>query len=295
MTEKLRDLGYFILNSAKSPLYAGIITFLIIFAGGFGSLFSKEIRTAFPFSLGPYDGLSGHAIVFWILIVIASFTFFLRQWAADDASSEARKELIRQIQTLPPADFLALFAKVYDSCEVVFRQTKEVDNITPLKEATRFILRGITTLAQRFDPRGQDIFYAANIMVFKKADDLDKKESDEIAKRLKFCEKECAVSKFNGVLDLQVDLSTTIDNEDREPDSSLRAFALPVPTPHTVEVVGGRKLYRVLPGAPLAFIERRLDIYADTSELLDWCNKKGSFSEYVKPLCANISETLPNP
>ena len=37
----------------------------------------------------------------------------------------------------------------------------------------------------------------------------------------------------------------------------------------------------MLPGAPRAFSERLLDIYADTHTLGQWCREKGDFSESV--------------
>ena len=121
-------------------------------------------------------------------------------------------------------------------------------------------------------------------MEFKATKNLTTTAAKDISKRLKFCEPELAIHKLLGVLDLQCDLSATIDSES-EADSSLTAFALPIPKEHKVDGSGGKPLFRILPGGPFAFVSREPDIYADTSELLDWCREYGDFT-------ANVTEQI---
>ena len=65
-------------------------------------------------------------------------------------------------------------------------------------------------------------------------------------------------------------------------DDSLLPLALAIPTKENESTVhAGESRSRVLPGAPRAWLEKRLQVYTDASDLLDWCRSEGAFSEVI--------------
>lgn len=71
-----------------------------------------------------------------------------------------------------------------------------------------------------------------------------------------------------------------------EPDPTLKPLALPVPALDSKMSADGQR-WRVLPGAPLAFVKATegpaplVDLYADTATLGRWCREHGDFSPSV--------------
>ena len=146
-----------------------------------------------------------------------------------------------------------------------------------VERAIRIVLSEVAALAHDFDGRAGDVLYAANIMLFRPGESLPSGRT-VLTDRLRFAEPETDLTALEGVLDLCVELSTTTQAEDYGPDKDLQPMALPVP--RVKRSPDGRRS-RVLPGAPRAFSERLLDIYADTHTLGQWCREKGDFSETV--------------
>jgi hypothetical protein len=86
---------------------------------------------------------------------------------------------------------------------------------------------------------------------------------------------------LEGILELVPELSTTTTRQGNTPDV-LEPLRLPVPVRYERRVGHGeRQLWRVLPGAPLAWVRKKWTIYPSQAALLDWCRRKGAFPDHV--------------
>ena len=266
------------------PLFPTCITILVIVTGLLGSIWTTEIKSAFPFAM-PGMHVQWEAVIFWGLVVICSIVFFWRQRADDLARAQKEQMLLdgtvrleNLIRTLPPDDFLPIFSELYQAADrlasVVLTSKKPVAK-AEIDTSIRHVLRVIATLAQKFDGDSAGR-YCANIMLFRAANSLDAAHAESITQRLLFCDETVSISHLKGVLDLLVELSACADDEKAEPDPNLNAFALPIPKTAMLH-----HKYRVLPGAPVAFVDREFDVYADTNRLASWCETQGDFTKDV--------------
>jgi hypothetical protein len=274
-------------NFFRSPWASTIITLFIIITGGIGSIYSNEIKEVYPFRWKPMP-FSGQAWVFWCLTIVTSCAFYFRQKAEDAHRQEAQelvlaraKELERLVRTLPPANFLSVFSELYDTAD---RMETLALGIAPahaekdvLEWCTRVVLRLIAILAEKFDGDHPGVRYAANIMLFRSSASLEAQEKGEIARRLEFCDESIAVENLKGVLDLEPKLSTTAEDNNAGPDPNVRPLAIPIPVNPKVD---GR--YKILPGAPHAFVNKEADLYTDTANLGKWCDDYGDFTQEIR-------------
>jgi len=266
-------------NHIRSAVYAAFVSLLGVLAGVLGSLYTDDIKSAFPFVLTMSGPISMHAAFFWLCVILATFLFFLAQRASEvqRRESESRldqrsEELVRLIRTMPPSDFLYAFRDIYQGCAAALNT---VAGGSPTRDsvekAIRVVCKGIATLARRFDGDSGQFVYAANVMRHRPVSGLDASQLSEIRKRLMFCEPEADVSTLEGVLDLDLKLSTATRLAGNEPDNQLKPLALPIPK--VQKTTDGK--WRVLPGAPLAFCQGAIDGYGDTSTLGEWCRNQG--------------------
>jgi hypothetical protein len=275
-------------RQARSAWFATVVTVLVVLDGAFGSLYSEEIRAAFPFYVG-HGQVAWHALLFWGATIVTALLFFGRQRALDHARhmsevqlSARADELAQLIRTLPPAGFLWLCHDLDWQCAavvlVLFRKSRAQCTPEEVQYAIRVVLSAVAVLAHYFDGRPSDVMYAANIMLFRPSSSLTDSEERELEGRLRFSEPEAHIRNLEGVLDLRCDLSTTNRVEGARPDAQLAPLALPIPF-KTKSDDGLRS--RVLPGAPRAFCDKALDLYANTGTLAEWCRTKGDFSGSV--------------
>src|SRR5208283_157401 len=125
----------------------------------------------------------------------------------------------RLVRTMPPSDFLYAFRDIYEECaEALNAAVAESPTQDSIEKAIRVVCRGLATLAQRFDGASGHFIYAANVMHYRPISKLEPMELKEIRERLRFCEPELDISTLDGVLDLDLNLSTATRTEDREPD-----------------------------------------------------------------------------
>jgi hypothetical protein len=264
----------------RGPIYATLVTLLAVIAGVLGSVYSSQIGRSFPLYWGPYDSFSLKVLLFWSTLVAFALLFFFRQAATD----KARQQLIELIRTLPPADFLSEFDRVLGECEQAVEQVRKgsSQSADAIEGAIRVVLDGIVTLAALFDGRPYGVTYAANIMLFEETRSLAQEELERLMERLRFREPVLDPCALRGVLNLQLSLSTTTATTAAEPDENLQPLALPIPPSSRSE--DGRR-WRLLPGAPLAFVTGNMELFTDTSTLGEWCRKYGDFSPTV---CAEV-------
>jgi hypothetical protein len=270
----------------RLPITAAAITVLLIITGGVGSIYSREIRRAYPFTWSyPPWSFSVEATTFWLLVIACTCLFYARQKADDDAREMAQRVLIERsktleqlIRTLPPANFLGLLAQILSNAAKimdVLNPSNEVDRET-LLQGLRQLLNLIARLAQSGDD--PTVHYGTNIMVVKYADLLTEDEKAEIQGRLLFSEPETDIDQLLGVLDLDVQLSATAADAAGHEDPDLTSLAVPLPvTPQTE-----KGQYRVLPGAPMAYFTRQADGFTDAGDLRRWCDTEGDFTNAVK-------------
>jgi len=302
-----------VFRCARSVPYAVLLTALIAIVGLLGSLYTQEIRDAFPFYWpwlrfggDPYvqlvgPGLSWAAGAFWGILLLTALVFGVRQSAVDHDQRQAQAglegavaDLEKLIRTVPSPDFLAAFRDTYmlcdDATQSILAPERDAPGPLEIRMAIRQLLKAVAILAWRYD--GQPaVDYGANVMLFRPREEIDSAEWPELRQRMPF---DFAVDEtdLRGVLELQVELSATDQTAPEDYDRALRPLAIAIPVRSQYHPAGEPKpRWRVLPGAPLAFIQRSADHYLDTSRLDKWCEQFGDFSlqqrgavaEYFRP------------
>ena len=271
-----------------SPLYAAVLTLLIIFAGGFASLYADDIKDAWPINYQARSGWSWRAFFAWMSALSAALMFFFRQRFDDEARAGAQDRLVRQavtleelVRTMPPANFLASLAALYEAADdvlvVALGEPEPPFNREVVDPGIRQVLGKIATLAKVFDGDHPGTRYAANVMLFYSREDMGEEMKREVRPRLRFCDEAVSIDNLQGVLILNPRLSAVTGDPKADPDPFLEAFALPVPM--TPRDAGGK--WRALPGAPHAFVTGEPDIFLDFDTLRVWCERHGDFTEQV--------------
>lgn len=293
-----------LLRRSSSWGYAVVSTILLAVVGIAGSVFSETIGDAFPFVwpwftikrespfIGwPYEGWSWTATVFWCFVLLAGAAFALRQREVDAArraaqakTDDAVRQLERLIRTVPSSDFMARFWDIYRLCdEATDESLRERDDET-IRAGVRVILRGLALLAREYDGRPdlEGAGYAANIMLYLPKAHIPESEYHAIRERMRF-DPVVEPDDLKGVLDLKVELSTTASSEDASPDPNLVALALPIWKRDQVSLPPDYRVrWRVLPGAPVAFLIRQASHFVAAADLIRWCEEHGDFNEEVK-------------
>ncbi len=187
----------------------------------------------------------------------------------------------RLIRTLPPENFLEVVADFYSAAAAATNAAFSERVSTPhphliVEQSLRHLLRIIAALAQQFDGSHADVEYAANIMLFKEPANLSPVQRDSLQKRLLFCDEGVGIEHLRGVLELQISLSAVASDANAAPDPRMTPIVLPVPKEPLVS-----HKYKVIPGAPLAFVDDEPDIYTDTRLLAQWCEEYGDFTQQV--------------
>jgi hypothetical protein len=274
-----------------SPVCPTILTFLVFFTGGWGSIFSSELRRAFPFE--PYAIINPgewvwQAVVFWTLFGIAAPLYFFRNREVEKQREAKQAELVERsdnvawlVRTLPPSNFLQLFSQLYNTAdkayEYVVGPPSDIASRDDIKRGTRHILRMVGELGSHFDGEATSHRYHANIMRFVPSNNADPTDARKARESLVFCDKSVSFESLRGALLLDSELSVVSDDEEAEPDESVAEIALPVPVEGKV---GG--FYKALPGAPAAFVDQEPSIFPDTGEIRTWCERYGDFTHDVK-------------
>jgi len=246
-----------------------------------GLVSSLGIYVAFyPNEILKGDGPHRHA--FWILIVLAAASSFLRQLATERARLEVEArvngllgdlgsnvgQIPRIVRTQPPEDFLGSVADAYRVLAyMVFGIRDDNGKAVPDRavKAIREILVQLATLAHSYESRRGDLAsFSANLMVF-----VPLPQIGIWRDRLLFASN-VNIDKYAGVLAL--DERCAVTGRDKGP--GYQPFALLVPQEPKAP---GNKRYVVLPGAPLAFAEGRMEIVYNTAKLAEWAETEGDF------------------
>jgi hypothetical protein len=290
----------------RSPVTGTVTTLLILFAGLLASIHSANIRSH---PLGPlakwmHDG----SYLFVITAALGAFLFFWERTANQADSRDARRELdevtqrlIREtedlkhlVRTVPPADFLVFFERIYTRLAAVtaatVRAPSDPGEIETLDGSVRAVLGGAGALARKFDLRGSNAaraVYGVNLMVFRPAEDTPAWRA--LAERC--TQRDPAMrtdpQTLSGVLEYIPRLSTrSIDagEGDQTPGSdsllSDNCFVLPIPVPELRVDQAGRS--RVLPGAPLALVDGIPKLYASIDHFYSDLHNRCGFAADVR-------------
>lgn len=281
----------------RSPLFVAGYTVLALVAGLLGSVHGSEVARAFPLSCCEFEKVAWGAVAFWSTASVTALLFVVQQRIGEEdrAAAEERlrvrsEELETLLRTMPPPDFLHFFSEVHDRCDAA-RQIA----LTPGAElqdrarAIRYILEGIALLARKFDRAdGTDLRYAANLMTFRALDEIAEEERHGVRERIRFLERGVGLDSLRGILELRRDHSAFAEGSDPDaaPDPHVREIVLPVPRRDDEQARGvfdGESMvrWRVLPGAPMAFVRGELEVYTDVEDMVRWCAEKGDFSGEV--------------
>jgi hypothetical protein len=224
--------------------------------------------------------------MFRIGVVVFAYLFLSAQNVArqeQEALFDATDRVRQLVQTLPPSYFRKRLTETqsdaYHTLQDLVPRTvgNDVDDAS-LLELVRILLYGIATLGFIFDDHpkhsgGQPARYASNVMVFVPAAAAAPFFSTSVSKLITFEPRDVDLGRLRGVLLLRTDLSAASDAATAQPDRELQEFALPVPLdPRTQE---GR--WRVLPGAPKAFVTGSIDGYQKVDTLPSWMETEGGF------------------
>lgn len=209
--------------------------------------------------------------------------------------TESEEILHRIVKTLAPAWSLGTFDQIYKECEGFAHLAlnppewvKQVERdfvigvVNVVLNGYLRLLRDAERPTWSQDPAATAPRYAANLMVYIQADDLSEEDWARLhAGHLKFWDH--PRQNLRGVLDLRCDLSAVLAADAAaSPDPGLPPFSLPVPTEPKPQLADGSAPWRVLPGAPMAFVAQERAHFGDASQMAHWCSEEGDFSRDVR-------------
>lgn len=204
-------------------------------------------------------------------------------------------ELQHLVRTVPPSDFLMLFDSIYAQLARVTENTAraaraELDpgRLETLDGSIRTVLGGIGLLARKFDlrsPGASRAVYGINIMLFRAADDGNEAYRSAAA-RCSQLEPGMKVDAktLTGVLEYLPSLSARGSNPHQlpPPDEDDLSIDLVLPIPAEQLRRGDTGKSRVLPGAPLAWVERTPKLYPSLKGFFDDLDTRCALSPEVK-------------
>ncbi len=149
----------------KDPSFSAATAALGAIVGLFGSIFSTEIKSAFPFAWGIH--FVWQAAVFYVALALFAYCFRWQMYAQAQTLEESSERLERLIRTLPPDDFLRKYESfvVTAGAEVVRAGDPAVKH-DGVNEAIQVTLLALLSLAKLFDGNPKSGRYAINIMTF---------------------------------------------------------------------------------------------------------------------------------
>lgn len=276
-------------ENLKTALFAMIVSTMAAFAGFVGSLYASEIKHAFPFCLSECNGpIVWEAVFFWLLFVGASILFMWRHAQVDRRRSEEADRLYERasefeilLRTQPPRSFLSNYSANYQTAfsavAEILRGDESVRQESTIQTAVHNVFLAIAALARSFDDRPLS-YYSVNLMTFEGIETIP--VGGQVPVKFLDASLDEKRSELQGLLVLRKAYSVALQSNaqcEEIPDSRLAPIALPVPKTWTNRA--GR--FRALPGAPLAFCERKANYFDDASAMADFCRSLGDFPESV--------------
>jgi hypothetical protein len=265
-------------------------------AGLLGSVYDDQIANSLPLDCCRYEGPQWGATMFWLCAGTTAAMYLLQHRAAEADRKAAQESLERRsaeladlIRTMPPGEFLSYFAELHRYAELARRiALSSGGDLADIELAIRYVLEVVALLAREFDREADpDVRYAANLMEFWPEHELLDTDLPVLLPRLRLMHPGWFVRDLRGVLVLRRELSAVAEADEPEgrPDPKLPEIALPVPLPKDERAapLPGETFsrWRVLPGAPMAFVRGELEVYTGADDMVDWCRRQGAFDPEV--------------
>ncbi len=269
--------------------FAGATAAMGAFAGLLGSVYTAEIKNAFPFGWWPDDPVVWVAVSFWASLVGFGIMFGLnirgQARAAERQIDRLRDEtrvLEGLVRTLPPENFLERFQSVLEETYTsVLQSRQQGPDQQRLVDEIQTNVGAIAFLARMFDGDHEGAIYSANIMLYKPMTELKDDELARLEGAIQFLGEEHLVLResLSGLLVLNPSLAMSANAKTRYQDANMPQLVLPVPSPD-------RRCYGaysgVLPGAPEAFLNPDgLSAYMNTDSLAEYCRDQKLFHPRV--------------
>ena len=265
---------------AASPFMALFAALLLILIGVTASAVSAHpecavlISDLFDFGVCEAKNEFGGRIsvdqIFLGLIALFAVIFMMREVAVASKGKTANSELLRYVETLPPSNVMNEFSEAWDTLNKYLQWAAEVDSEEAANERVRLCLSLICVIASRFDHPPIKPRYAANVMLFMDASELEADgssvanivaESDAV-----FIGDDGCLDSLEGVLQLRPDLTASTDNNNNFDKDTVSSKNLILPVPKIrFDSESNRRLY--LPGAVEALVDGNC-IIPDTRGLL---------------------------
>ena len=296
-----------------STTYATFVTFLIIFTGLLGSIYSSDIKNTIETYIPMVFSSGSPVSVFVVCFVLTSTLFFFGRNAVErqrattedelrektlslaesltrvDRETRRLGELLNSIPTLPVSEFLEKYSLFLVTAEDMITQRQNGDRLSAQNDI-RAILGMISQLSKEYSK--VDSRHSANIMVYRGVQSYSSSDIEKVRlqEQLQFAEDNVDITHMVGLLELVADLSTSsedfvdVDAERRfVSDATLKPLCLGIPKSHRTR--DGK--FKVLLGAQLAFCERSHSFVSDTEQLTEWMKKHGDFTKRVERSVAN--------
>jgi hypothetical protein len=235
--------------AARRPWFSAATATLGAIVGLFGSIFSSEIKNAFPFAFGDY--FVWQAAVFYFSLGMFAFVFREQMQGQGAVLQESAERLEELIRTLPPEEFLKHFEDyVVTAGGEVVRAGDPSVGVDGAKDAALAVLMTLLLLTEMFDGGQKTGRYAINLMLFKQRPIEDHMLSSFFAD-LNLWETGRSFDELQGMLVLDLDFALALSKETSEGvrfDDNATPLRLPVLQPEFYLDKYGRN--NVLPGAP---------------------------------------------
>ena len=296
---------------------AGIVLLAVIL-GSIASLYADELRHSFPFvwpGSKPFTewSLSIPVCIFWALLLLVTWLAGIQaRYLARTSQNTERvintssatitkvdsnlvevsdnlstvstnlaagvADLTTLIQTMPPKNFLDIYAQQYVSCLNAINTLEDTmgnnDTVQDqnIQTTIRTIMASIVGLSQHWDdedPASNDHIYRANVMIYRDSREFQQPPAfAKLMHMLKFCDKELLHKSrdpklYDGYLVLDTALTVTSNISPKEPARDIQPIALAVNQPDTDNTSPDR----LVPGAPHAFFYRKSHWIDATQEL----------------------------
>jgi len=261
-----------------SPCAQAILAILVVFVGLWGTLFTNEIRSTFPFDNKIHGKVVYESIVFWGCFVLTSIAYFLGynfQRRVERNNSHALRQAILHA---PPVNWMQGFVvrlnEIHSMAAVIDNTTSKID----VENAMRATLYAIADLVNQMGPvSGRRI--AACLMVYYPSCNMSREFSSYLEGKLRFCDPSLGIHRLKGVLNLNKVFSTALDDSvpAGDIDPSIDEFSLEIPVdPKTTE----GKL-RTGPGAPFAFTFDEVQYFSEVSHIVNWVTTNANLQPAV--------------
>ena len=261
------------------------ITMLLVGTGILGSVYSDDISSKAPFT---YITRTAAVYVFWAVLVLSAFLFWAHQWFIQRKRALREQLFIDTISTMPPPNILEMFGETFLRCHGAYSKIFGSPNFSQedIVKVIQQVLKEYCKLAQHFDriPGQKSKKYAASIMLYSNIEDIPDDVLDSMDNGLRFAPKESSLNKYQGVLFLRTDLSSTSGADSGvSKDSELVPFSIGIPKKmHVLNKTTGRQLWRVSAGASMAFCQKSTQVYFDGPDLIKWFDEFGDITEEVR-------------